>query len=188
MSTLDNPIQENQVAPIFPVASRHGIIAGLALIVLGLVNHLAGFADPVNPNILASALTGILSYGIMIGAVVMAVKAYRKAAGGFIPFGKAFGVGFMTMLVLTILTTIWQVIFTTVIIPDFYSNMLDATQQAMEAQGADDNAIDMIMGWYEVIFSPVWFPIIGLFSSLFMGAIIALIVGAILKKDPPQTV
>ena len=187
MSTLDNPINSpaENVSP-WSTALRYGGLTALAVIVVQLITHLMGYTDPARGQEPMAMVLSLLSFVVWIAGIVMAVKAYRTAVGGYLSFGKAFQAAFFTILIAALVSLVWNILFTSVIEPDFYQNLLDGMRDAMEEQGAPDETIDMMMGYYEILFSPFIGPLAGLVSAAIGGSIVALIVGAIMKKDPPM--
>jgi hypothetical protein len=188
MSTLDNPVMENP-NPVSPwsVALPVGGIGALLLIVLGLITYLLGYTDPARGREPLAMILSLLSFVIWIGAMVIAVRQVRSEQDNIISFGAAFKTAFFALVVMAVISLVWSFVLTNVIAPDFYNDLLDGMRAAMEDQGAPEESIDMMMGIYEKIFSPVLGPIVSLASSLIGGAIVSLIVGAIMKKDAPQT-
>jgi len=182
MDTLDNPnkIVDPSTVSYQGISLRHGAIAGLILIIIGLLGNLTGVSDPTDPNSASNWLLNIINWGVMIGFMVMAVKKHREDdLGGFITFGRAFGVGFLVTLVISVITAVWVYMYFGFIDPDMATAVME---NSLEQQGIDDDAmIEQMKFW----FSPVAMAIYGLLGSLFFGAIMSLIVAAVMKKNPP---
>lgn len=188
MTTLDNPVMENpNPSSPWPIAMRIGGIAGMILIVFGLLTYLMGYTDPSRAREPLAILMSILSYVIWIGALVIAVRTFRQEQNNILSFGLAFRTAFFTAIVMALLNLVWTFIFTNLVAPEFYTDLLDGMRGAMEDQGAPDDSIDMMMGIYEKLFSPLIAPFFGLVMSVIGGAVMSLIVGAIMKKDAPET-
>ncbi len=116
----------------------------------------------------------------MIAFMVMAVKKHRdEDLGGFITFGRAFGVGFLVTLVISAITAVWVYFYFGFIDPDMATAIME---NSLAQQGIEDDAmIDQMKFW----FSPGAMAIYGLIGSLFFGAILSLIVAAVMKKNAP---
>lgn len=187
MSTLDNPIIEhnNDTSP-WAIAMRYGAMIAAIMIVITLVQFLAGLSDPANAQSPGSILIGLVSFAVWIGGVVLAVKAYRDAQGGFISFGQGFQVGFFTFLVISAISGVWNFVFYSFIATDFLEKTLEFIQFTMEDAGADDDMIDMMMGVYQRVYTPAGFMLMSLIGGTIFGAIVSLIIGAAMKKTPPQ--
>jgi len=187
MSTLDNPIiEDNQAASPWAIAMRYGGMIAAIMIVITLVQYLSGFSDPANAQSPATMVIGFISFAVWIGGVVMAVKAYRTELGGYMSFGEGFRVGFFTFLVISAISAVWNFLFYSFIASDFLEKTLEFVQYTMEDAGADDGTIDMMMGIYERIYTPTGFMLMSLVGGTIFGAIVSLIIGAAMKKNPPE--
>jgi Protein of unknown function (DUF4199) len=183
MSTLDSPNVQNPNVPNTPIAMRYGLIIAGVGIIYGLIGYVTGIATSGNAAV--GALNSIISFGLLIVGIVLAVRQVRTLQGGLITFGKAFGTGFKTIAISSIIQTVWSVIFMKFIAPDFIGQIMEMQRTKMEEQGMDPEAIEMsmkMMSWME---NPVTFALMGVGSLLIFGVIIALIIAAIMKKDAP---
>lgn len=187
MSTLDNPINESTAASPWTTATRYGGLTALVLIVLGLIGYLSGMTDPSNGASSTSILFTVLSIAIWVGGVVMAVRAFKSELGGFLTFGEAFKSAFFTILVITAITAVWSFVLYSFIATDVLDTILDFMRTTMEGQGLDDDTIDMAMGMYEKVYTPIGMLILQLVGGLIGGGIVGLIIGAIMKKERPVT-
>ena len=187
MSTLDNPINESTAASPWPSATRYGGLTALVLIAIGLVGYLTGMTDPTNGASSSSMLFSVLTFAVWIVGVVMAVRTFKSELGGYISFGEAFKSAFFTILVVSAISAIWSFVFFNFIATDYFDSLLGFMRDTMEGQGLDDNTIDTAMGMYEKIYTPIGMMAIQVIGGLIGGGIVALIIGAIMKKDRPQT-
>lgn len=183
MDTLDNPnkIVDPSTKSYQGISLRNGAIAGLILIIIGLIANLTGIADPAEPNVALSWILNILNFGILIAFMVMAVKKHRdEDLGGFITFGRSFGVSFLVVLVVSVITAIWMYIYMGYIDPDMTTAMLE---NAVNQQGAADN--EAVIEQMSFMFKPGFLAISGFLFFLVLGVIFSLIVSAVMKKNPP---
>jgi len=187
MSTLDNPLMEqDQATSSTNIAMRYGGVIALLMIVIGLLQYLTGMSDPENAQSPTAMIIGVLTFGIWIGGVIMAVRDYRQTLGGFMSFGQGFRMGFTTFLVVAVISAAWNFLFYSFIATDFLPKMLDFMQYAMEDAGADDSAIDMMMGIYGRVYTPGGMTLMSLLGGTMMGAFVSLIIGAAMKKRAPE--
>jgi len=192
MSTFDHQINDTPKPPYRNTAITYGALTGLVSIVIGLVSYLAGLSDPAKQQGAMGWINQLISYGVMIGGLVLAVRKHRdQELSGYITFGRAFGVGFLTMLVLGLISAVWAYVFFSFIAPD----MLELIQQAsidrmVEKQGMSVDQAEAAMNnpVTKSLMNPVAFTGFALVGILFMGAIFALIVAAIMRKSPPEAV
>ena len=162
---------------------RYGAIGSVILIALGLIMHLAGMNDyEAMGQGSGNWLSSILSWVVYIGTIVMAVRFHRdNQLGGYISFGRAFGIGMIATLAMAVISAIWTYLFFSVIAPEVLDIMSEAALENMPADQAEQ-AGDM-MGMF---MSGGFMSIAVLFGTLFTGAIISLIVAAIMKKPRPN--
>lgn len=192
MSTFDHQINDTPKPPYRNTAITYGALTGLVSIVIGLVSYLAGLSDPAKQQGAMGWINQLLSYGIMIGGLVLAVRKHRdQELGGFITFGRAFGVGFLTMLVLGLITAVWTYLFFNFIATDMLELIKQASIDRMvEKQGMSVDQAEQAMNnpITKSMMNPVAFTGFALVGILFIGSIFALIVAAIMRKSPPEAV
>ncbi|MBV6654744.1 MAG: DUF4199 domain-containing protein [Mameliella sp.] len=187
MSTLDHPnesIDPQNVSP-WPTGSRHGLLAGLVLIVVGLIIHMTGMVDYSGQNSGGNWVSNITTWGILIAAIFLAVRQHRdQELGGYISFGRSFYVGFIATLLIMVVTTIWGFVFFSFVEPDLIDTMMEMSREQMiEQQGLSESDADQAMGMMGWMMNPVGLSVIGGFATLFTGSIFSLIIGAIMKRE-----
>jgi len=189
---MENPLDENSnyidPSSVSPnsTAMRYGLIWGLASIVLGLVAHVLGWNNPATPNVMGSMIIGIASLALGITMIVLAIKQHREELGGYISFGRAFKTGFFTALVSALIATVWMLIYTNVVAPDMFNGMEEMMVEQWEEQGLSDEQIEQAKGMTGMFTGAVGMTIMTFVGGLIWGAILSLITGAIMKKDPPH--
>jgi hypothetical protein len=172
---------------LFISAIKSGLIIGAVSIVIFFLMYVAdikpvGFMIPI--------LTGLGSIAISIVLLVIFFKKYRTTNGGFISFRDAFLYCFIALSVSVLLSSLITNLFIFLIEPGYYKSIMDAQKAWMETNWAskmteeqmtqtldklDEQAANM--GSFKYILKNLLFSIIG-------SGIIALIVGAIMKKNP----
>lgn len=185
MSTLDSP---NFVEPTSvstrSIGVRYGAIVSLILIAVGLLLHVTGMTDFTNQYSAGNIINSVLTYGLMIGGIVMAMKKYRDSAGGYMTFGKGFGTGFWASLVMAGITAVWTYLFFAVIDPSLTDTIMEATRDRMLEQGQSEETVDQAMQYTEMFMKPGMMTIFAGIGTLFTGSIISLIVAAIMQRKP----
>ncbi len=183
-----NYIDPTSVSPK-STAMRYGLIWGLIAIVLGLLAHIMGWNDPVNPNPTMSLILGAISLGLTITMLVLAVRQHRdQELGGYITFGRGFYTGFMTTLIYALIATVWAYILMNLIAPDMFAGIEDKMISDLEAQGKSDEEIEMAVSFSSMFTSPMALTVMTFFGSLIFGSLVSLVVGAVMKKDAPNMV
>ena len=184
MNTLDQPSLNQDQNSYRQIAMNFGLIGALVSIVLTLITYLGNFGDPRNPNYLATGLISIASLGVYIFFMLKAVNKHRdENLGGYITFGKAFGVAFLTGLIMAVIGSIFNFIYFQFIDASYLDNLLEFMYETLESSGADP---EPMMGFYRNIYSPIGMLISGLISGVLVSALFGLIPAAIGQKKPPQ--
>ena len=155
----------------------YGLITALAMIVVGLVLHVADLSyEPW-----AQWITMVV---FLIG-ILMNAAAYSKANNHVVTFGSVFSSGFKATALITILMIVWAFISIT-IFPEIKDKAMEKAVADMQEQGLDDEAIDQALGMTSKYFNV--FMIGGIIlMHIIAGLIFSLIGAAIAKKNPPPS-
>lgn len=187
MSTIDSPFNETPNVSNTQVAVRFGLITTAILVVYGLIGYVTGLTDPSKMSTAVSWINSLITYAIMIGGLVLAVKNHRdEAQKGFITFGKAFGTGFKTSLIVALTQAIWLYVFMAFIAPGMMDQIIQASIDKAAEQGQDPAQVEAGMKMMSWMFQPPMMAVMGFISLTFMGTIFSLIVAAIMKRDQAQ--
>ena len=163
---------------------KNGVFGAVAAIIVYLV---LWFVDP----------KGYLTYGSWIGIAIiiffmyLAGKEARNINEGFINFGDIFKYLFITFVVLTLITTIFNYILMNFIDPSLIDLQkeiaLEAVEKMADAFGNEEmmSEVEDQMDEQSFDLTP-WKAIQGWLFGLILGAIIAGIQGAIMKKKDPN--
>ena len=130
---------------------------------------------------------GALGFIAMVVCILLGIKAFKKDNSGFLSLGEAIKVGLAISIIAGLFGVIYTLIFSSVIEPDFTTNMLAATEANMLEQNPNmtQDQIDMAMGISETMMSPGIIAAISIVMTLFFGFIISLITGLVLKQNRP---
>ncbi len=189
MDPLDKSMDFIDPAGVSPqqTAMRYGIFWGLGGIILGLLAHLMGWTDPSAGFTAGSAINSILGIVLAVAMVVLAIRTHRdNELGGYISFGRGFKTGMITTLFYAIIAAIWTYIFVTFIAADMMDGIQEAMVEQWEEQGLSDAEIEQAQQFTGFMGNPVWMVAMAFFGGLIWGAIISLIVSAVMKKESPQ--
>jgi len=162
---------------------KYGVIYGVVSIIVSLVVYM------VSPALFAEWWLGLALLIIPIFFMSQAVKETRSAGGGHIDFGSAFVQGFGTFMVGLIISTIFSYLLYNVIDPgleDVIKEQMAETMSGFE-ELLGEEAFDQMLE--EVESKSLASPgalLQGILGSGFFGAIISLIIAAIMKKNRPM--
>jgi hypothetical protein len=121
------------------IGMNYGLIAGLIICVISLLQYLGGLDMYLSP-------IGYVSYLVIITMAVLAALKVRKANEGFLEFGEALKVTFSVFALALILQTIFTYVLFNYIDVSFKQavsqEVLNKTEQMMRKFGASDSQID----------------------------------------------
>lgn len=158
------------------IGIKYGVIFGL----IGALYTLGTAIGRLNLPIIGL----IISWAVIIGVFVFATKEYKENNGGFMSFGKAFGI---TMIVATIGGLIRSVATYVyfMVDPEYLNFMKEAQQNSPfgappQQQGQD---VEQMMSF---LTSPEFIVIMSFVGAIFGGLIFGLIVSAITKNQEEE--
>lgn len=186
MAILDdssNMFDEKSVS-FQPVVLKWGMISAGVSIVTTLLTSIAGLKMT---NMSTLATVGLLGLVVGITILVMAVREHRdQQLGGFISFGRAFLVCLLVLVISTIVAQIFSYLYMNFINPAAAQEAVEAAKTMMEKFGLPEDQIDAAMEKAAADLKSPMSIIKNSAGSIFFGAIIALIMGAIMKKEPSK--
>lgn len=129
-----------------------------------------------------------LSFVILLAGMIYGTIQHRdKDMGGYISFGKAFLSAYLIVLVSAIFTALYSYIFFTFIDPAYLQKIieqaLEKAQTDMAAKGLAEDQMEPALNITRKMMSPVLLTVFSFLGSALFGAILALITGAIIKKE-----
>jgi len=155
-----------------------GAIMAAGLLIFTLILYMT--------NLILSTGLNYLSYLIVIGGIILGIKNYRdQEEQGFISYGRAFGVGMLTVLFASVIMAIFMYVLYSVIDPGLIEKTLELTRTKMADQHLTDDQIEMGLNMSKKFMTPGIIAVGTIFSYGFIGAIISLIIAAFMKKDKP---
>ena len=174
---------EEQQSP-FQAAVKPGITMGLVSLA---VTFIAYFIDS---TLLASGWFALVALVIFVGLIIYFGKQYRNELGGYLTFGTAFNFSFIAILVSGIIGLIGQLLLFNVVDPELPRVLADLTfsnqLSFLEKLGQNPDNMDPKLLQQMKEKAENQFTLIGQLEGFGIGiiiyAIIALILGAILKK------
>ena len=169
------------------IALRNGILLGLASVAFTVLLYVTDFL--YTDNTLLAIITWLINIAISVVFIVMAVEQYKKANEGFLSIGEAIKVGVLVAVIAGVIGAIYQVIYTTVIDPNYYEKVVEVAMKKMS--GITSNFTEEQMEEFQNKMYSSKPSIASSFSlsivfSAIGGLIISAIVGAIKKKERPM--
>jgi len=127
----------------------------------------------------------LLSYGIAIIIIVtmykMSIRYRDGECEGAISYGKSLSYVLLTFFYAALISTVVKYIYFQFINPEYLNNMFQESMKMMEVMKLpiDDNSISQM----ESMMKPASFSFIYIWSNLFLGLIVGLIMAAFVKKE-----
>lgn len=169
-------MEENQKPSLLKSTMNYGAMLGLSLIIFSL---LLWMFDATTNRALA-----FVNYIIIIAGIVLATKTFRdQEQGGFITYGRALGVGTLTVVFAGIITGFFTYLLYTVIDPGLIDKTYAIMEEAYYDAGMSDSQIETAMNMAKRFTNPVMMSVFGFIGSAFLGFIFSLITSIFLKKE-----
>lgn len=160
------------------VGIQYGAIAGVVMIIYGMVLQLTGMA-------MEQAL-GYINYIFLAVIIFLGHKKFKESGDGFMTFGQGLGVGFWISLVGGVIGSVFSYIYISFIDSSMLEQIAEKARYDMEERGMSDAEIDQAMSITEKFMTPEMIFVFGILGILFFGFILSLIISAITKKTDPQ--
>ncbi|WP_397447056.1 DUF4199 domain-containing protein [Polaribacter sp. R77954] len=162
---------------------NNGLYFGLLLVVASLVPYALGMH--LEPT------AGYINFGVILLGIILfpilGMSKFKNTSGGFMTWGQGVKIGVGIILVGTIISTLYQVVFTTVIEPEFYAQVEEVTRKALVDAGLTEEQIDMQIEMQGKFQGTAIGYGIGILFMAFIGFISSAIIAAIKKKTEEDT-
>lgn len=159
------------------LAIKWGLILGVVSIVMFLGIAMSG--------VQGESWAGWL--GVVPSAIIifLAHKEFKESGDGFMSYGKGLGIGTLTILVSSIISSVFSFVYIKFIDPTYFDVVRDKQIEGMAEGGMSDAEIETALGFSEAFFKPETLLITGVVFGVIFGFIISLIVSAITKNSNP---
>ncbi len=161
---------------------NYGLILGFASILINVVLYAAGKTYDQHWSV------GVVSIIITVAVIILGIKKIKELNNGFLSLSEALKTGLGIALISGLIAVVYTLIFTNFIEPEFFARMMEVQQQKMlEAYpNFTDEQLEASMEMAKKMSGPVMTSAIAIIGSLFLGFIIALIGGLIMKKSDEE--
>lgn len=171
--------------PPWPTAIRYGLIGGMVFILYSLIGNLTGIGRPT-AGLLPLLLFGLTYFVIYIVLLLVAIKNHRdEDLGGYIDLKRSIILGATVAVIAGVISSLFGFLYMTVIEPDIADTMVAEMEVMFENMGLPEEQYLEELEKMEERLDPVGSLIQGLTWSPIIGGVVSLILGAILKKEPP---
>lgn len=116
-------------------------------------------------------------------ALFFSVQHHREQElGGIISFRRAFQVGLVVLVTAMVLNTLFSLVYTQYIEPEFNISVLEATEDMMRDMGVDEAVIDKALEDAAESMQPANMLKQGLLFGLVSAVVLSAIVAAIMRR------
>ena len=121
---------------------------------------------------------------IQIALLFFLLKSYRdNYMHGQITYGQSVGAGVVIILYSAIIGAIFMYLLYTIIDPNLTEKQLAFVEETLAKKGVPQEAIDAGMGIQRKIMKPEIMAPVSIFSNLFFGTIISLVLSIFIKRE-----
>lgn len=173
---------EQQSIPTQKISINYGLVLGVVSVVLGVILYVTNaYLSPHWSQTLISSTLFILF-------LVLGIRAYKTANGGFLSLTQAIKVGISIALIGAVISSVWQLLLSEVIEPGMMEQMMEVQRSTMIEQNPNmtQEQIDMAMDMASAFQSPWIILAITLITNIFFGLIVSLIAGLAMRRKRPN--
>ncbi len=178
---------EKSVAPA-KSGTVFGVLFGVIMILEFVIMYVIGMKSLVNSSV--GVIVNIANYLILpVAFIFLGSDNYKKNINnGFISFSECLKIGVSIALIAAIIYATFSVVFN-FIFPEFVDEMIAMSREKMISENPEMSSEQLEMGlsMAKKFMNPfIVFPVTLVMFSL-IGLIYSLIIGAIVKKEKPQS-
>ncbi len=156
---------------------NYGVLLGIATVLMGVLMYLTNSLYEVNWFFVA------IGFVLPIAILVLGIKAYKKNNNGFLKLSDAIKIGIGIALISGLIGVVWEQVLTTVLEPDFISTTIEKQKEIYDNSGVSEAQIEAGIQMTKKLSQPAFAIPLSLIKSIFVGFIISLIAGLVMKKE-----
>ncbi len=166
---------ENQ-ASSKSIILNYGLYYGITSIVLSVIFY------ALNMHLEQGIINAVIGVGVMVAFVVLAQKKFKTDNMNIMSFWQAVKIGMGVVLIATVISLIYNQVFTNFIEPDFTNQVLEKQRQTWIDSGLTDEQIESQMEMAKKFSGPLISSAFVILGAAFFGFIVSAIVGAVMKR------
>ncbi len=177
---MNNNFTTTSVAPSKnAIAMRYGLISGVISIVYSLILNITDLA-------FTNKALSWVSFIILVAAIVLAMREFKRQNGGFMSYGQGLGIGTLVAVISSILGGIFMYIYVKFVDSGYMDKMRDMQVAELESKGMNDEQIDQAIAISDKMMTPEMMVVFAIIGGLVFGFILSLIISAIMKRNRPE--
>lgn len=162
---------------------NYGVLLGILSVLMGVVTYVT------NAHLQPSIIYTIIGFLILAVVIILGIKAYKSENAGYLTIGESLKLGVGIALIGGLFSALWMLILMNFLEPVYMVHMADVQRETISEQNPNltDEQLDSAMEMAAKFSSP-WISIaIVIVGNMFLGLIISLIAGLVMKKENPYT-
>ncbi len=158
---------------------QYGLLQGALFVIIGVIKYVSDqYLQP-------SSIYIFIEFLISIAVISLGINAFKNANRGYLSFGEAIKMGIGIVLIGGIIAAIWIFLLRTIIEPNYATLELNFQRQKLQSNpNITDSQIDTIVAASSKV-KPWMYATGEIIKELFLGFIISLIAGLIMKNQNP---
>ena len=166
---------------ILKPSMNYGAMLGVVLVEFSLIVYLV--------DMQANKFVGFLNYALLIGGVFYAQNNFKTTTlGGYISYGKAFGLGALTVAFASLISTVYFYVFVTFVDSGVIDIALEQAYIDMAERGMSDEEVEQAMEYTSMFMTPGMMSVMAFFASGIFGLIISSITSIFVKREDPTQI
>lgn len=164
------------------IVLNNGLYYGVILIIASLVTYALGMHLEPTAGYINFAVIAF----VLIAFPIIGMSQFKKANGGYMSWGQGVKIGMGIVLIGTLISIVYQYIFTSFIEPEFYTQLAEITRNGLVDAGLTEEQVDMQMEMQSKFQGTVIGYAIGVLFFAFLGFITSAIIAAVKKKSEEE--
>ena len=168
---------------------QFGVLFGVIMIFEFVISYILDIDPSTNKSF--GIVVNFLNFLILpVLFIYLGCDNYKnKLNSGFITFGECLKIGVSICVIAALLYALFSAVFG-LIFPEFMEDVLRKTRNVMLEQNPNmpEEQVEMALSWTKKIMSPAIGIPVTIVMYAFLGLIYSLIIGAVTKKENPQSI
>ncbi len=158
-------------------ALKNGMIFGMICLLFRAVTYVFGLSFIPLVSYVVFIILGV--------GINLALKELRSDNEGLLSFGDALSLGALMSAVAGLILTTFEIVYVQFIDTAYNDKFLAAQLDAWQKQGMDERQIERAAAWTKMVLSPGFSFFVQTAGFVMAGFFIALVLGAIYRKNKP---
>ena len=157
---------------------RYGLLTGLVSIL---------FSFGLNVMHQENSPARYVTFAILVGGLVLAMKYFKEHNQGFMSFGQGIGIGAVLSAVVGLLSGIFAYVYMNFIDTDMLGRITEKMRADMEARGGvSDEQIDQAVAMSSKFMNGPLMVGAALLGTVLLGVLLSLVISAFIKNAQPE--